>query len=309
MQNICLEGKCCKAASVAMIQMHRSSCLIAMRFHLIHDIITVQIDHRNLEFPIDCPVCKLNTPESDDEEEAPEAAQHQLQTLTPSDRTSSDIVSAQLGSDAVDPYHAMQLHASHSTPSLETAPMPHDSDQLLSNLAGNVICGPEGNDRPRQVPTASRHDQEGTKANGFAFDEAGLKSWLTPTFDLTARSSQHDSPHVSSMTQPHGSDQAMSSQHGVSSPSFPIIASGTPITPSLIPTDGIVHQSSRLFSPHELTQSPASLSLSRASLGSHAGDADGDRSTDAQTAVRLPPDELSQRSASLGNLFPSGIWC
>ena len=268
-------------------------------------IMNIQIAHRNLEFPIDCPVCKLNTPESDDEQEAPEAAQHQLQTLTPLDRTCSDIVSAQLGSDAVDPRHAMQLHASHSTPSLETAPMPHDSDLPLSNLAGNPSHGPMGNDISRQVPDASRHAEQGTKANGFAYDEAGLKSWLTPAFDLTARSGQRDSPHGSSMTQTHGSDQAMSSQHSISSPSFPIIASGTPITPSLIPLDGIVHQSSRLFSPHELTQSTASLSLSRASLGSHAGDADGDRSTDAQTAVRLPPNELSQRSMSLGNLFPS----
>jgi len=221
------------------------------------------------------------------------------------DRTCSDIVSAQLGSDAVDPRHAMQLHASHSTPSLETAPMPHDTDQPPSNLAGNPSHGPDGNDTSSQVPATSRHDEQGTKADGFACDEAGLKSWLTPAFDLTARSDQHDSPHVSSMTHPHGSDQAVSSQHGVYSPSFPIIASGTPITPSLIPTDGIVHHSSRLFSPHELTQSPASLSLSRASLGSHAGDADGDRSTDAQTAVRLSPDELSQRSMSLGNLLPS----
>jgi len=288
--------------------MHRSGCLIVMQLYVIHGIITIQIAqiaHRNLEFPIDCPVCKLNTPESEDEEEAPEAAQHQLQTLTSSRRTCSDIVTAQLCSDAVDPQHAMQLHASHSTPSLETAPMPHDSDPPPSNLAGNPNHGPEGDDRPRQVPAASRHDQEGTKANGVACDEAGLKFWLTPAFDLTARSNQHDSPHVRSMTQPHGSDQAISSQHGVSSPSFPIIASGTPITPSLIPTDGIVHQSSRLFSPHELTQSTASLSLSRASLGSHAGDADGDRSTDAQTAVMSPPDELSQRSVSLGKLFPS----
>lgn len=221
------------------------------------------------------------------------------------DRTCSDIVSAQLSSDAVDPRQALQLHASHSTPSLETTPMPHDSDLPPANLAGHSSHAPEGNDRSGQVPAASRHDEQGTKANGFACDEAGLKSWLTPAFDLTARSSQHDSPHLSSMTQPHGSDQATSSQHGVSSPSFPIISSGTPITPSLIPTDGIVHQSSRLFSPHELTQGTASLSLSRASLGSHAGDADGDRSTDAQTAVRLPPDELSQRSVSLGNLFPS----
>lgn len=279
---------------------------MVMQPHLIHGIITVQIAHRNLEFPIDCPVCKLNTPESDDEEEAPEAAQHQLQTLTPSDRTCSDVVSAQLGSDAVDPRHAMQLHASHSTPSLETALMPHDSELPPNNLAGNPSHGPVGNDTSSQVLAVSHHDEGGTEADGFARDESGLKSWLTPAFDLTARSGQHDSPHAShSMTQPHGSDQAMSSQHGASSPSFPIIASGTPITPSLIPTDGIVHQSSRLFSPHELTQSPASLSLSRASLGSHAGDVDGDRSTDAQTAVRLPPDELSQRSVSLGNLFPS----
>lgn len=199
----------------------------------------------------------------------------------------------------------MQLHASHSTPSLETAPMPHDSDQPPSYLAGNPSHDLEGDDRSRQVPAASRHDEEATKANGFACDEAGLKSWLTPAFDLIARSSQYDSPHVSSMTQPHGSDQAMTSQHGVSSPSFPIIASGTPITPSLIPTDGIVHQSSRLFSPHEPTQSSVTLGLSRASLGSNAGNAGGDRSTDAQTAVRLPPDELSQRSMSLGNLLPS----
>lgn len=275
-----------------------------MQRHLIHDIITVQILPRNLEFPIGCPVCKLSTPESDDEEEAPEAAQHQLQTLTPSDRTCSDVVSAQLGSDAVDPRHAMQLHASHSTPSLETALMPHDSELPPNNLAGNPSHGPKGHDTSCQVLAASRHDEEGTKADGFARDESGLKSWLTPAFDLTARSGQHDSSHVGSMTQPHGSDQAMSSQHGVYSPSFPIIASGTPITPSLIPTDGIVHQSSQLFSPHELTQSPASLSLSRASLGSHAGDVDGDRGTDAQTAVRLPPEELSQRSMSLGNLFP-----
>ena len=277
---------------------------MVMQPHLIHGIITVQIAHRNLEFPIDCPVCKLNTPESDDEEEAPEAAQHQLQTLTPSDRTCSDVVSAQLGSDAVDPRHAMQLHASHSTPSLETALMPHDSELPPNNLAGNPSHNPVGNDTSSQVLAVSRHDEGGTEADGFGRDESGLKLWLTPAFDLTARSGQHDSPHAShSMTQPHGSDQAMSSQHGASSPSFPIIASGTPITPSLIPTDGIVHQRSRLFSPHELTH--ASLSMSRASLGSHAGDVDGDRSTDAQTAVRLPPDELSQRSVSLGNLFPS----
>ncbi|DBA82936.1 TPA: hypothetical protein ACH3X1_006719 [Trebouxia sp. C0004] len=263
---------------------------------------------RNLEFPIDCPVCKLNTPESDDEEEAPEVAQHQLQTLTPLDRTCSDIVSAQLGSDAVDPHYAMQLHASHSTPSLETAPKPHDSDHPPCNLGGGPSHLPESNDRSSQ-PAASRHDQEGTKANGFACDVAGLKSWLTPAFDLTARSGQHDSTHVGSMTQPHESDQAMSSQHGVSSPSFPIIASGTPITPSLNPTDGIVHQNSRLFSPHELSQSTATLSLSRAILGSHAGDADGDRSTDAQTAVTLPPDDLFQRSVSLGCVLtaPRGV--
>ena len=86
-----------------MVQMHRSGCWMVMQPHLIHGIITVQIAHRNLEFPIDCPVCKLNTPESDDEEEAPEAAQHQLQTLTPSDRTCSDVISAQLGSDAIGP--------------------------------------------------------------------------------------------------------------------------------------------------------------------------------------------------------------
>ncbi len=75
---------------------------------------------RNLEFPIDCPVCKLDTAESDEDEDPVDAAAQELQTTTPLDRTRSDNVSSQLSFDAVDPDYAMQLHASHSTPSLVT---------------------------------------------------------------------------------------------------------------------------------------------------------------------------------------------
>ncbi|KAL0044049.1 hypothetical protein WJX82_005848 [Trebouxia sp. C0006] len=161
---------------------------------------------RNLEFPIDCPVCKLNTPESDDEEEAPEAAQHQLQTLTPSDRTCSDVISAQLGSDAIDPRHAMQLHASHSTPSLETALMPHDSELPPNNLAGNPSHGPVGNDRSSQTAVRLPPDelsQRSVSLGGVLTAPRGVTRGLSSPADwLTAaaadsRSSSLASPPLS----------------------------------------------------------------------------------------------------------------
>lgn len=271
----------------------------------------------NLDFPIDCPVCKLDNPESEDEEEAPEPASQQLQTQTPLDRTCSDIVSSRLDIDAVDPDHGMQLHASHSTPSLETATLP------LDTMASSAQAEYQDGMSRVQHSFSARVQPDGFNPTGFAVDDGGLKSWLTPSIDIHARSAQHESPQMSSATQPHDSGQAMSSQHGDSSPSFPIIASETPITPSLIPTERIVHQDSRaLFSPHELTQSlspeatqnsspelphrPLSqshrkLNLSRSSLSAACNkDTDAHRPTNAQTAGVLAPEELSLRSMSLG---------
>ena len=261
--------------------------------------------YRNLEFPIDCPVCKLEA-EEDDDDDVPEAAGQQLQTLTSLERTRSDNVSSQVNLDAVDPDHAMQLRASHSTPSLATAPLPHDSHAALHNMAGVTRHADENDSRAGEASSASRQNQESQPGSDFAFDEGGLKSWLTPSIDITARSSQHDSTHVTSMLQPNESALGGSSQHGVSSPSFPIIVSGTPITPSLISAEGIVHQDSRsMFSPHQLSQSSANLDLSRASLGSQAGGTGGNRGTTAQTGASLDPDDLSQRSVSLGTVTVS----
>ena len=243
--------------------------------------------------------------EDDDEDDVPEAAGQQLQTLTSLERTRSDNVSAQVNLDAVDPDHATQLRASHSTPSLAAAPLPYDSHAALHSTVGVSRHADENGSTAGEASSASCQNQESQPGSGFAFDEGGLKSWLTPSIDITARSSQRDSSHVTSMLQPNESESGGSSQHGVSSPSFPIIVSGTPITPSLIPAEGIVHQDSRsMFSPHQLSQSSASPDLSRASLGSHAGGPGVNRGTTAQTAE---PDDLSQRSVSLGRVFAEPV--
>ena len=255
---------------------------------------------RNLDFPIDCPVCKVSIPDSDDEVEDPQQPLHgQVSQQSLLDRTQSDYITDQLNLDAVDPQHALQLHASHSTPSLETA-------STESGKAGNAMAGASrhddkfgGKEPPAQI------EQEKQQLNGFV-------SCPTP-FDAMPVHDESVPAVINGGTQ----TSAVSKQHD-GSPSFPQLVTETPITPSLIPSDDFVRQHSHsLFSPHDLTQiAPAELALSssaemsraegqastgmglqsdpKGSLGKDGfGLADAEGITDKQ-------DEMSRRSVSLG---------
>ena len=273
---------------------------------------------RSLEFPIECPVCKLATAESEDEEEAASGADtDQRHTFTTADRAHSQHVMSQLNSDAVDPNHAMQLHASHSTPSLDTI----------------TVIG----HRPPDMAGTSRHtasrlnagfsvSSQQTDASGKAFGANDSKI-LAPSIEICANTAEIGFAPVATIANAE-SDQPGSSQHHVSSPSFPIIVTGTPSTPSLIPTEPLAPQGSRsLFSPHQPTHGPELLTqsteatqtpvvrLSRASL---SGPRDSLVAVSSQEQADLAgrdlplPDQMSQHSISLGSSLWTALflfWC
>ena len=163
--------------------------------------------------------------------------------------------------DAVDPHHAMQLHASHSTPSLETvAVSEHDV---------------AGSSRQDFAPSAvsSQQGRNGAKACG-----AKEVKDAAPVIDICANTAEIGFPPVAASPE---SEQSRYSQHHVTSPSFPIIVTGTPKTPSLVPTEPLPNQGPHtLFSPHQLSHRPehhshntevsqnSNAGLSRASLSS-----------------------------------------
>lgn len=212
--------------------------------------------------------------------------------------------------DAVDPNHAMQLHASHSTPSLESIAVTEYSSRDVA-----------GSSRHADVARSSRCDggpsvssqQESGGSKGFA---ASKIEHLGPEIDICANAAEIGFAPVATL--PHSeSDQPNSNLHYVTSPSFPIIVTGTPNTPSLIPTDPLPHQGSHtLFSPHQPTQGPepptqrteASQSLgSRLSRASLSGPEDIMEADDKQAPVDLAgralslSGQMSRRSVSLGS--------
>lgn len=271
---------------------------------------------RSLDFPIDCPVCKLNSPGADSEDAAaaqPTTEQHLTPRIT--DRTHREHIMSLVG--AVDPHHAMQLHASHSTPSLDTI--------LLSNQGG-----PEMARRPRQTAAghlakplgSSQHADDDDRAYGFG---GNTSKHSAPGINICAKTADiafaSDDPPANAEP-----DQCGSSQHPVHSASFPIVVTGTPNTPSLIPTEPKAPQGSRLFSPRqpshtcipvthtaESTQtSPSTVSGADLS-GSRGGKEEEKRGGFAMMAGpykahgRLAggdlesAEQMSQRSASLGS--------
>ena len=199
--------------------------------------------------------------------------------------------------DAVDPNHAMQLHASHSTPSLETiAVTEHSSPDVAGS--SRLAAGPSVSGQQR--------------SKGFAANNA---KHMTPAISIYANTAEIGFASVATLASPE-SDQSRSSQHHVTSPSFPIIVTGTPNTPSLIPTDPLPHQGSRtLFSPHQPTHRPEllthseasqdpSLSLNRASSSAFKDNIEADdKQAQGDLAGRnmLLSEQMSLRSVSLGS--------
>ena len=212
----------------------------------------------------------------------------------------------------------MQLHASHSTPSLASSTLPLEARSTTAEMAGNSRQDAQfgGKAFPAQIL------KQELAPNGLAADADGLKSWLAPSVAIVATSVQHDSP--SATTNGHVPSQAMTRQHG-SSPSFPQLVSETPITPSLVPSEAFERQNSHsLFSPHDLTQvlpaEPAQVSHGELTQGvtnglSQAGIrmsfnaatpvTNGYRHTDTHGMDRSEQEELSLRSMSLGKVFYS----
>ena len=196
----------------------------------------------------------------------------------------------------------MQLHASHSTPSLETVAVTKHSS---SNVAGSshLAAG----------PSVSSHQQN---AGSKAF--ANKAKNLAPGIDINANTAAIGFAPVATLANAE-SDQSRSSPHHVTSPSSPIIVTGTPNTPSFIPTDPLPHQGSHtLFSPHQPMHSPellphrikasqnSDLRLSRASLSAPQDDQEAG---DKPTLIDLPGRGLSsseqglQLGVSLGSSF------
>lgn len=270
---------------------------------------------RSLDFPIDCPVCKLNSPDADSEDAQEAAAQlptEQHPNLKTTDRTHSEQVMSRVGT--VDPHHAMQLHASHSTPSLDTITL---SDQGGPEMAGSSRQTAAGHGAKPCV--SSQHADTDDRAYGFG----GNKSkHLAPGIDICAVTAgtavEFQDPAANAE-----SDQRGSSQHQVHSPNFPIVLMGTPNTPSLIPTEPLAPQGSHLFSPHQpshilmpVTHTAESTSMS-ASTVSGAGSG-GDKKEEEQGGFDMmaghyeahggvagadlnSTEQMSQRSASLGS--------
>ena len=219
---------------------------------------------RNLDFPIDCPVCKLRQPSDD----ADEPAEVQLQTLVSSGRSLSAFAGGQPGIEAMHPEHAMQLHVSHSTPSLEAIAMPDDPAAGLGMEAGK-----SWRETPDLGSPAFRLWEGAKQPSDFIVGPTGLGTLPSPSIQITARSAQHGAAHMGGLTKPNESDHAPV-QSEAFSPSFPIIAAGTPITPNLVPTDEVLsHQGSRLFSPHEVTHGPptGATQAATSSILCHAG--------------------------------------
>ena len=279
---------------------------------------------RNLDFPIDCPVCKLDTAESGDEEEtSPEPAVDQLQTLTPTDRTRSENVMSQLSFDAVDPDHALQLHACHSTPSLDTVTLPDDGP---NNMAGKPL-DISGNHRQLgscQTFATSANDQQDSNSSKVLNSSGSNLKPLASGIDILAATAELSFVPVHSVATAE-LDESRSNQHHVSSPRFPVMVTGTPTTPSLVPTEPLTHQGSRsLFSPHELPQASESLSdklgtpqapalrLSRASLSASREDLVAtQKQAEADLAGKESalPEHLSQRSISMGEPLNPCCFC
>lgn len=202
--------------------------------------------------------------------------------------------------DAVDLNHAMQLHASHSTPSLEIiAATEHSSPDVAGS--SRLAAGPS-------VSSQQRNDD----SKGFAANKA---KHMMPAISIHANTAEVGFAPVATLADP-ASDQSRSSQHHVTSPSFPIIVTGTPNTPSLIPTDPLPHQGSHtLFSPHQPTHVPQvthgtvasqipSLSLSRVSLRAPKDnmEADDNQAQHDLAGRDLPlSEQMSTRSVSLGS--------
>lgn len=195
--------------------------------------------------------------------------------------------------DAVDPNHAMQLHASHSTPSLETVAV---SESSSSDVAGSS----------RHITTPSGSSQQ--RKNGAKASGAKEVKTLAPVIDICANTAEIGFPPV--VTSPE-SDQSRSSQHHVTSPSFPIIVTETPNTPSLVPTDPLPNQGSHtLFSPHQLSHRPelhshntevaqkSNSGLTRASLSAPQDN--------LETAENQPQADLAGRGLSLSDQISHG---
>ena len=279
---------------------------------------------RNLDFPIDCPVCKLDTAESDDEEEpSSELAADQLQSLTPTDRTRSENVMPHLDVVAVDPDHAMQLHASHSTPSLETVRLCDDESKDMAGKPLDMARSSRQLGSHQISELAANGQQDDDSSKGFKSGGNGLKR-LEPGINILAATAELSLVPANTATNTE-LDKSRSSQHHVSSPSFPVMVTGTPTTPSLVPSEPLTLQSSRsLFSPHELPQvselllnksgttQPPTLRLSRASLSASREDlvaAEGQAEADLAGKDVALPEHLSQRSISLGELMHSCCLC
>lgn len=193
----------------------------------------------------------------------------------------------------------MQLHASHSTPSLDTIA----AAQLSSpNVAGSscLAAGP-----------SLSSQQRNSDSKAFDINKANSR------IDIHVNTAEVAFAPVATLANP-ASDQSKSNAHHVTSPSFPIIVTGTPSTPSLIPTDPLPHQGSHaLFSPHqpihggellthhqsEASQSsglrPSRANLSVPKYNMEADDIQGLADL-ARRSLSLS-EQMSQRSVSLGS--------
>lgn len=201
------------------------------------------------------------------------AAQH-FSTLTAANRSLSDNVSAQLSkaqqetertsdsNTAVDPNHATQLHAVASTPSL-------GSTGHFADAGGNpFISYDEGEDTPNgfQFPP-QQFPLNGFPPNGFPPNGFPPNQFSLQPATAHVRVDSIDSPGSTTMSPAYVSarpDHTAARQidlgqprKGMSRvPSFPIIASGTPMTPILIPADGGSLDRRAIFSPHQPSTAP-----------------------------------------------------
>ena len=220
--------------------------------------------------------------------------------------------------DAVDPNHAMQLHASHSTPSLETiAVIEHSSRDVAGSCRHADVAGSFSRDTGSSVSSEQRNN--GSKA--FAAKQV---KHVGPEIDICANTAEIGFALVATLPNPE-SDQSGPALHHVTSPSFPIIVTGTPNTPSLIPTDPFPQQGSHtLFSPHQPPQGPELLTdtteasqilgmrLSRASLSApkdNMGAADKQAQGNLAGGGLSVSEQLSQRSVSLGSSLICLCFC
>lgn len=277
---------------------------------------------RSLDFPIDCPVCKLNSPnaDSEDAEEAsagPATDQHDKIRTT--DRTHSEHF--MLHVNDVDPHHAMQLHASHSTPSLKTIMLSDQAQQKMARSSRQTAACHGAN-----PSISSQHADDTERADKFGGSEL---EHLGPGIDICAKTAQVGFINGDSMT----NDESYQSRSHVHSPSFPVIVTGTPITPSFIPPEPLAPQgSSSLFSAHQPTQRSDSLTHSTEATQSStlrvtgsdlSGSTDDKKEEEGRHRMagrhvayaelaggHLPSaEQMSQRSASLGTSFEHSTAC